>query len=192
MSEENSKGRGKLNYIFFYETCLGRIGIGATELEVTNLYLGTQECREVEERISGCQGTAGETMAEIRETCLIKEAFRQLNEYLEGERRTFQLPLNPAGTAYQRKVWDMLLRIPYGKTSSYKEIAEAVGNAKAARAVGMANNRNPIPIFIPCHRVIGSDGSMKGYYGGIDMKRRLLEIEGAVKEQEIRIKQKNR
>jgi len=113
----------------------------------------------------------------ICETELLKEASRQLAEYLDGFRKTFDLPLNPQGTEFQKKVWNALCDIPYGEIRSYKQIAEAVGNPKASRAVGMANNRNPIMIFIPCHRVIGSNGSLVGYGGGLDMKEKLLSLE---------------
>ena len=101
----------------------------------------------------------------------------QLKEYFAGKRKKFDVPLNPQGTEFQLAVWEALQKIPYGKTRSYKQIAQAVGNPKASRAVGMANNKNPIWILIPCHRVIGADGSLTGYGGGIEMKKRLLFIE---------------
>jgi len=107
-------------------------------------------------------------------------AAMQLEEYFSGKRLTFDLPLRPHGTAFQLSVWDALLAIPYGETRSYKEIAQAVGNPNACRAVGLANNRNPISIFIPCHRVIGSDGSLTGYGGGLEMKKRLLMLEQSI------------
>ena len=94
-----------------------------------------------------------------------------------GRRREFQLPLAPKGTEFQQKVWKALLDIPYGETRSYGEIARAIGNPKASRAVGMANNRNPIAIIIPCHRVIGSTGKLVGYGGGLDKKEFLLNLE---------------
>lgn len=111
------------------------------------------------------------------ETPVITEAFKQLTEYLDSQRTSFSIPVNPKGTTFQKKVWNELLKIPYGKTVSYKDIAIAVGNPKACRAVGMANNRNPVPIFIPCHRVIGKNGSLTGYAGGLDCKEFLLKIE---------------
>ncbi len=111
------------------------------------------------------------------ETPLLKEAKRQLDAYFEGRLKTFSLPLNPKGSPFYNKIWKILLEIPYGKTASYKEIAVRAGNPKAARAVGMANNHNPIAIIIPCHRVIGSDGSLTGYASGLDIKRKLLELE---------------
>ena len=112
-----------------------------------------------------------------QETALIKEAYQQLCEYLKGERKTFRLPLNPQGTDFQKRVWKALCDIPYGETRSYKQIAEAIGNPKAVRAVGMANNRNPLLIVVPCHRVIGSDGKLVGYAAGLDKKAFLLRLE---------------
>jgi methylated-DNA-[protein]-cysteine S-methyltransferase len=104
-------------------------------------------------------------------------AVKELEEYFDGTRTVFDLPLAPQGSSFMKRVWDSLVTIPYGKTASYKDIARMAGNAKACRAVGMANNRNPIPIIIPCHRVIGSDGSLVGYGGGLDIKKALLELE---------------
>lgn len=108
---------------------------------------------------------------------LHKEAARQLREYFAGERTEFSLPLKPQGTPFQLAVWRALTEIPYGETRSYGAIAAAVGNPKASRAVGMANNRNPISIIVPCHRVIGSTGKLVGYGGGLDKKIALLELE---------------
>jgi methylated-DNA-[protein]-cysteine S-methyltransferase len=112
---------------------------------------------------------------------LTSQAARQLGEYFSGKRRKFDIPLNPSGTEFQQAVWEALLSIPYGETRSYKQVAEMVGNPKGSRAVGMANNKNPISIIIPCHRVIGSNGALIGYAGGLDMKKGLLELEGAFK-----------
>ena len=100
-----------------------------------------------------------------------------MSEYLKGERKEFDLPLNPKGTDFQKRVWRALCDIPYGEMRSYKQIAKAVGNSKAVRAVGMANNRNPITIVVPCHRVIGADGKLVGYGGGLEMKEFLLRLE---------------
>lgn len=102
---------------------------------------------------------------------------RQLTEYFAGERDSFDLPTRPAGTEFQRRVYDELTRIPYGTTISYGELAARIGRPKAVRAVGAANGRNPIPIVIPCHRVIGSDGQLTGFGGGLPVKRALLELE---------------
>ncbi len=113
----------------------------------------------------------------MKRTPLINEAFRQLQEYLVGKRKVFDIPLNPFGTTFQKKVWHALLDIPYGETASYKEIAEKINSPHAYRAVGLANNKNPIPIFVPCHRVIGSNGKLVGYAGGLNLKSQLLNIE---------------
>jgi methylated-DNA-[protein]-cysteine S-methyltransferase len=103
---------------------------------------------------------------------------RQFEEYFAGERREFDLTLAPEGTLFERSVWEELRRIPFGETRSYGEIARAIGRPNAFRAVGRANGANPIPIVVPCHRVIGSDGSLTGFGGGLEAKSRLLEIEG--------------
>ena len=105
-------------------------------------------------------------------------AIRQLEEYFSGTRKVFDLKLAPRGTAFQKSVWESLLAIPFGKAVSYSDIANAIGNPNAVRAVGLANGRNPIPIVIPCHRVIGKDGSLTGYGGGLPIKERLLALEG--------------
>ncbi len=110
----------------------------------------------------------------------LPEVRRQLGEYLAGRRRTFELPLAPSGTEFQRLCWDALLAIPYGETRSYSAQARAIGRPTAIRAVGRANHDNPIGVIIPCHRVLGADGSLTGYAGGLDMKRTLLELEGAI------------
>ncbi|MDR3020476.1 MAG: methylated-DNA--[protein]-cysteine S-methyltransferase [Treponema sp.] len=112
-----------------------------------------------------------------KETPLIKETAKQLDEYFSKKRKNFDIPLLLRGTKFQMKVWNTLKEIPYGETRSYKELAEMTGNPKASRAVGMANNRNPLPIIIPCHRIIGSDGSLTGYAGGLELKQKLLELE---------------
>lgn len=101
----------------------------------------------------------------------------QLKEYFCGKRQVFQLPLNPNGTSFQHDVWNQLLEIPYGETRTYQEIARKIGNEKASRAVGMANHKNPIPILIPCHRVIGVKGALTGYAGGLERKIFLLQLE---------------
>ena len=110
-------------------------------------------------------------------TKLTETVFKQLNEYFCGQRKTFDFPYKLSGTAFQKQVWNELLKIPYGETRSYKDVAAAVGRPKACRAVGAANRSNPIFIVIPCHRVIGADGTLTGYGGGIAMKRALLNLE---------------
>lgn len=112
-----------------------------------------------------------------RDDTAFEEARRQLGEYFAGERRTFDLEIAPNGTPFQLSVLEALQRIPYGETRSYADIAETVGKPKAVRAVGAANGRNPLPIVIPCHRVVGSNGSLTGFGGGLEAKRYLLELE---------------
>lgn len=110
-------------------------------------------------------------------TPLLEEAARQLEEYFAGQRKVFSLPLAPKGTEFQLRVWQALLQIPYGETRSYGELAAMVGNPKACRAVGGANHRNPLSILIPCHRVVGTGGSLTGYAGGLNVKEFLLKLE---------------
>ncbi len=110
----------------------------------------------------------------------------QLREYFDGSRRQFRLPLAPAGTEFQLSVWRALADIPYGETRSYSDVARAIGKPRAVRAVGAANGRNPLPIVVPCHRVIGSDGSLTGFAGGLAVKTCLLELEGALPCHEVR------
>lgn len=114
---------------------------------------------------------------EKKHTPLIEKCALQLNEYFTGTRKEFDLPLKPCGTKFQLKDWAALQKIPYGETCTYKDIAIAIGNENACRAVGMANHRNPISIVIPCHRVVGADGSLTGYGGGLHIKKYLLELE---------------
>ena len=150
-------------HFFYYETSLGTIGIFESGSALTEL----------------CFGRRPEPVdSSNEETDLLRTAARQLREYLAGKRHAFGLPLSPAGTPFQHLVWNSLLSIPYGETRSYGDVARDIGNFKACRAVGMANNRNPIPVFIPCHRVIGSDGSLVGYGAGLEVKERLLRLEG--------------
>jgi len=149
--------------IYFNDTTIGRIGIAEEEGSITNLYFETDTFPQ---------------NIEIRETEVIREAFRQLAAYLAGDLKSFSLPLTPRGTDFMQKVWKILCQVPFGKTASYREVAIAAGNPGGARAVGMANNRNPVPIFIPCHRIIGADGKLTGYRGGLDLKLKLLELEG--------------
>ncbi len=108
---------------------------------------------------------------------VLEETARQLSEYFSGKRREFSLPLSPKGTEFQLRVWRALETIPYGETRSYGDMARLIGSPKACRAVGMANHRNPISIIVPCHRVVGANGSLTGYGGGLDAKRFLLDLE---------------
>lgn len=148
--------------VFFYELDIGKIGISENNGKITNVYFKDDLLPED---------------MQISETPVLKEAARQLESYLAGKLTAFSLPLAPDGTAFMKQVWTNLCGIPYGKTATYGEIASKTGSPGAARAVGFANNRNPIPIFIPCHRVIGADGSLTGYRGGLELKKRLLDLE---------------
>jgi len=148
--------------VFFYQTSIGKIGIAENGQAITNLYFN-------EERIPHD--------AVRRETKLLQEAGQQLMSYLAGKRKAFDLPFAAEGTVFMQRVWEALRAIPYGETRSYQAIAQIIGSPAAARAVGNANNRNPLPIFIPCHRVIGSKGDLVGYLGGLAMKKQLLALE---------------
>ena len=116
----------------------------------------------------------------VRDAGASQDVVRQLTEYFSGTRETFQVRLDLVGTPFQLSVWKELLKIPYGETSTYGRVARNLGNPRAARAVGSANHENPVAIIVPCHRVIGQDGSLTGYGGGLGIKQQLLEIEGAL------------
>ena len=154
-----------MNKVFFYEYPIGRLGIGEKYNSISAVFFCQEKRPEFYERM------------ERIETPLIKQAASQLEEYFKGHRRDFDLSLLLEGTDFQRSVWNSLLDIPYGHTCSYKDIAVDIGNPNACRAVGLANNRNPIVIIVPCHRVIGRDGSLTGYGGGLKVKEYLLNLE---------------
>jgi len=128
-----------------------------------------------------------ETQEEINSVIpeVLEDAVYQLNEYFEGNRKNFSLTLNPSGTPFQKRVWEALVQIPYGKTVSYLELSKKLGDVKAIRAVAAANGKNPLWIIVPCHRVIGSDGSLVGYAGGLHRKKWLLAHESPVKQQSL-------
>lgn len=111
------------------------------------------------------------------ETALLQQAVQELNEYFSGQRKVFTVPLNPKGTPFQQQCWKALLQIPYGETRTYGQQAVMIGNSKASRAVGMGNHCNPLPIIIPCHRVVGANGRLTGYAGGLNIKQMLLQTE---------------
>lgn len=125
-----------------------------------------------------------EALTTVIPACL-EDAAYQLKEYFDGKRQHFDLTLNPVGTDFQKRVWKALAEIPYGKTVSYLELAKTLGDVKAIRAVAAANGKNPLWIIVPCHRVIGSDGSLTGYAGGLHRKKWLLEHESPVKQQSL-------
>ena len=151
-----------MKYLNYIDSPIGILGLVQEEECLTEVFFGKSESRKDYSQ---------------EETPLLKEAKKQLEAYFEGSQKIFDLPLNPKGTDFQKAVWQALLLIPYGETRSYKEIATIVGNPKASRAVGMANNRNPISIILPCHRVIGSGGKLVGYGGGLPIKEQLLRLE---------------
>ena len=162
--------------MFFYDSPLGRIIIVEDSTAVTHLYFIVGDAAAADTDLNYTAESIFHG-AVLEETPLLKEASRQLEEYFSGKRKEFSLPLAPAGTAFQQSVWNALKDIPYGQTRSYGQIARTLGNARAGRAVGMANSKNPISVIIPCHRVIGSDGKLVGYGGGLDKKAYLLALE---------------
>lgn len=147
------------NY-YIYESPLGKLYLSSSEGYLVGLDFEKSPLEEKQQ-----------------EDEVIKETIKQLEEYFLGERREFTIPLRPKGTSFQKKVWEALNRIPYGETRSYKEVAREIGNPKACRAVGMANNKNPIAIITPCHRVVGANGKLVGYAGGLNIKQALLALE---------------
>ena len=148
--------------IWFYKTPIGKIGIASENETIIGILFENSKIIE---------------NAQEKETPIIKKCHQQLMEYFNQERTHFNLPLAINGTDFQNKVWNALMDIPYGSTCSYKDIALKINNEKAVRAVGLANNKNYIPIIIPCHRVIGTSGKLVGYAGGLEMKQYLLDLE---------------
>ena len=144
---------------------VGPLTLVAADGALTGLYMDLQRHRPLQERF-------GE-----RDPTPLREVIRQLDEYFTGQRTEFDLPMTLAGTPFQRTVWAALREIPYGETMSYGHLAERIGRPGAARAVGLANGRNPIGIIVPCHRVVGATGSLTGYGGGLERKQYLLEFE---------------
>lgn len=142
---------------FSYKSYIGDITIFSNQTAITALQFGKRP--------------------NTQNTPLIKETIRQLEEYFSKKRKVFEIPLSPEGTNFQLQVWEALLKIPYGQTKCYAEIAEDINHPLACRAVGNANNKNPLPIFIPCHRVVGKNGKLTGYAGGLEIKQKLLELE---------------
>ena len=148
--------------LYYYETEAGNFGIAEKNGSITRLFFEEDPLPQ---------------NMEIHETALLREAAAQLRQYLAGERCHFDLPLKTEGTTFLQHAWARVKTIPYGETLTYKALAVELGSPRGARAVGMANRCNPIPIFIPCHRVIGSNGSLTGYRGGLSLKQQLLELE---------------
>ena len=149
-----------MDHMTIVDSPIGPLTLSADEDGLTGLHMGTLD---VEDAVS---------------TDRFGDAIEQLDSYWRGERRAFDLRLSPKGTPFQERVWKALTAIPYGTTISYGELARRVGNPRAVRAVGRANGRNPIAVIVPCHRVIGADGTLTGFGGGLDRKRTLLALEG--------------
>ena len=168
-----------MKYIKYIETKLGKIGIVEENSKIIKIIIINKNKNENGKNTKNKDKGSNSANSDYQEkdTKLLLEAKKQLEEYFEGKRKVFDLPLKQEGTEFQKKVWEALEKIPYGETRTYKEIAKMVGNEKASRAVGMANNKNNIPIIIPCHRVIGSNGKLVGYALGLDMKQYLLDLE---------------
>ncbi len=149
------------NYVTEFESPIGRLQLRGTDSALTGVFMEPHPtCADA-----------------LRDGAPLRDARQQLEEYFTGERREFSLVLKAEGTDFQRRVWAALSEIPFGKTISYGELARRIGNPRAVRAVGLANGRNPISIVVPCHRVIGADGSLTGYGGGLERKRFLLALE---------------
>ncbi len=163
-----------MKYAYIYDTRIGKVKIAEDGFGITEIDLISSEKQE---EVGNMGKKAVEDPVAFMETDLIKKAYEELSQYLNGERKKFTVPLNPKGTEFQQKVWKVLQTIPFGETKSYGQVAVEIGNPKACRAVGMANHRNPILIMIPCHRVIGADGSLTGYGGGLSLKEFLLNLE---------------
>ena len=149
-------------YQAFIETTIGPLGIAEEDQLLTHLFFRQAKAPEG---------------AILKWTPFLRSVAKEITEYLSGKRKEFDIPLKLCGTDFQRSVWNALLTIPYGETRSYRDIAEQIGNPNACRAVGMANHRNPVAIIVPCHRVIGADGSLTGFGGGLELKQQLLDLE---------------
>ena len=166
---------GKHGQVYSYP--VGNFYIEEENDQITMIhFLGKEEADCGRER-KFCKELMKEKVREDGGSSILREAARQLGEYLEGRRQTFELPLNPQGTSFQKKVWQALRDIPYGETRTYGQIAKEVGSPKGARAVGMACHNNPIIIVTPCHRVVGANGALTGFACGLEMKEFLLKLE---------------
>ncbi len=148
-------------YIYFYDTIIGKIGITEKNNAISSIIFTNEEISDLIKK----------------ETILIKTTFKEIEDYFNGKLKKFSVPIAPEGTEFMNQVWNELMKIPYGETCSYQSIAIKINNEKASRAIGLANNKNPIPIIIPCHRVIGKNKKLVGYAGGLHIKAKLLEIE---------------
>ncbi len=160
--------------IKYYKSPVGEIILGSHD---GKLCLADWRYRKMRSTIDSRIQKALQSKYVEKSSEVIEETIRQLEEYFAHKRKDFDIPLLMLGTDFQKSVWEELIKIPYGETASYLKLAQNVGNEKAVRAVASANGANAISILIPCHRIIGSDGSLTGYAGGLDVKKKLLEIE---------------
>lgn len=154
-----------------YKSPIGNIKIFENDNGICQISFGNIQNKNIDSFIT----------TNISDTIYILDTIKQLDEYFKGQRFKFDIKLNPIGTKFQQRVWKSLCNIQYGETQSYEDIAISIGNPKGCRAVGMANNKNPIAIVIPCHRVIGKNGSLTGYAGGVEIKKYLLDMENKYK-----------
>ncbi len=159
------------SYFTEIQSPVGTLLIRGTDSAVTGVFMETH------------RGDRSLLAGAVRDEWPLRVACSQLEEYFDGDRREFSVAVEAVGTDFQRRVWRALRAIPYGKTISYGELARRIGNPNAVRAVGLANGRNPVSIIVPCHRVIGADGTLTGYGGGLERKRYLLELEGCMAKQ---------
>lgn len=158
-----------MKYYTTYQTSIGSITIVEQQNNIIGILFGQVKPQN----------------AMMQETQLLKKTYSQIREYLEGKRKEFTIPIAMQGTCFQRQVWKALQTISYGETKTYQQIAEQIGKPKACRAVGMANHVNPISIIVPCHRVIGKNGKLVGYGGGLEIKKQLLDLEANRKDKSI-------
>lgn len=158
-----------MKYYTTYQTSIGSITIVKQQNNIIGVLFGQVKPQD----------------AVMQETELLKKTYSQIREYLEGNRTEFTIPIAMEGTCFQRQVWKALQTISYGETKTYQQIAEQIGKPKACRAVGMANHVNPISIIVPCHRVIGKNGKLVGYGGGLEIKKQLLDLEANRKDKSI-------
>lgn len=164
-------------YYWRYETPIGDLMAAEEDGAVIRLCMAREGGSFPEEK--------GEGAAQEKETKVLKQVYQELTEYFQGRRRVFHTPVRLFGSSFQMEVWEALQRIPYGETRSYGQLAASIGKPRACRAVGGANHKNPVMILVPCHRVIGANGSLTGFGGGLDIKQQLLELERRFKEQRL-------
>ena len=169
--------KNRNTYYCYLESPLGKLKIEEDGESITALHLCIDEANKADEANNSYKDEKSGECSIYNETPLLQETKNQLAEYFAGKRREFDLPISLHGTDFQKKVWKVLRSIPYGETLSYGEVAARIGNPKASRAVGGANNKNPILIIVPCHRVIGADGSLVGFGCGLPAKEYLLALE---------------